>query len=247
MHNNALPLLAGFAALTLAVCAPHAAAQTIIFEDDFDRDGILNGTAPDLANPGGVLWQDVGSNVTTSTANGGGAISGGASNLAFTPSAGYIYTLSIDVTVTNSTTSWISFGFTDSLSHSANPFEPSSTMLLRGTADGSGNWVQGFRGPFEQYTASPGPAANPFGVENNLAIVLDTTGAQWSTSSYVNGELAGTYVYTTNPTIAGVGINFGTAATFSHFTLSAVPEPATAVLLIGGLGLLTARRRVRRT
>jgi len=97
------------------------------------------------------------------------------------------------------------------------------------------------------------------GTPLQLKLVLDTTGAHWTVSEYVDGILAETFTYQTDPTITGIGISaFGrnlddTSVTFSNTTLtddvtSAVPEASTwAMMMLGfaGLGLVSYRRTRR--
>ncbi|MFA7345435.1 MAG: PEP-CTERM sorting domain-containing protein [Terrimicrobiaceae bacterium] len=242
--TQCFPAILVFAALALAFTgAAHAA--TIIYEDDFNRNGTLNGSTPVPVDTGGALWKDNGVFHTTSTALGGSVTStAGSATLPFTPTSGFVYTLEADVIVNTASTNWASIGFSSSIDNSPSPTAGGApTMLVRGAAFG-GNWVQPFSSGLTTFGPSPGPAANAAGTSNTLTLVLDTTGAAWTVSAFINGTADGSFTYGTNPTIAAVGINWGTDATFTRVELSSVPEPATWGLLAGaGTVLVTLRRR----
>jgi hypothetical protein len=103
-----------------------------------------------------------------------------------------------------------------------------------GTANGVINTAAGTY-PGDQFTA--------------YDIVLDTRAAQWTVSWLINGSQVGsTFTYGTNPTI-GL-LSWGTnklAGSARNFSLTAIPEPGSFVLL--GLGMvvcaLSARFRKR--
>jgi len=76
---------------------------------------------------------------------------------------------------------------------------------------------------------------------------LDTTLANWTTSIYQGGtQIGSTYTYTTNPTITRVGfVSEGSGGQVNAFQLTAVPEPSTYAMVLGGLLNLSLIRRRR--
>jgi hypothetical protein len=85
-------------------------------------------------------------------------------------------------------------------------------------------------------------------ISNNVTIILDTTLANWTTSIYQAGtQIGSTYTYTgTNPTITRVGfVSDGSGGQVDAFQLTAVPEPSTYAMVLGGLLNLSLIRRRR--
>ena len=246
-HVLAVALAAGW--MALAGAAPAAT----IYQDTFDRDGSLSGTVPVPTDTGAATWQDIGAPACqTSSASGGGVTSGAGADLPFTPVAGNVYTLAVGVTITDPVTNWSAIGFTSGATTAANLFSGApASILVRGldtNADNTGDWVLAFHDGSQTFGGDPNPVAptvNPAGQTNDLQLVLDTTVAAWTISAFVNGVPDGSYTYTANPAIGGVGLYFGTASTFTNFRLSAVPEPAGLALLVPALALALFRRRRR--
>ena len=247
------------AVLAVALLAAPTMAG-VIYSDDFSGTGSLNGTTTDV---GGGLWQS--NNNYSAT----GAITSGAGSatIAFTPETGMIYTLSADVTLTNTDTNWFGIGFADRVD---TYFDPES---------GDYRYAAGGPVPHNYYRftnaqfnpgrgwvrTAPvgGQTARDFGVADlvddadyidieganvtlNLKAVLDTSGTDWSITYYVNGALLSSY--TGGPvTIDAVGFtsNAGAIGTYGNFVLTeTIPEPATIGLLaFGGLVSLMHRRR----
>jgi hypothetical protein len=162
--------------------------------------------------------------------------SGGAIALAFTPVSGKIYDLTATINIANANNSWIGAGFLSTI-NDAYGFtgSPNSSAAIRN----DGAW-----------TTFPGGG---YGITStDLRIRLDTTGSQWVSSFYQGGVQMGntTYTYTTgNPTINYVGfVSEGFAeGSVSAFQLTAIPEPSTYAMVLGGLLNLSLirRRRVR--
>ena len=159
----------------------------------------------------------------------------GSSSLAFTPTSGFIYELTATINVTAANDSWLGVGFLQDNSN----YGFFGTKTTPVALNRSGDW-QVWAGPGANYTKT----------SNDVLIRLDTTGAQWTTSVYQGGtQIGSTYTYTSgNPTINYVGfISEGPAVgSVSAFQLTAVPEPSSFALVVGGIAnLLLIRRRVQ--
>lgn len=233
--------LVGFTAI-------QASAAIVLYSDNFSGNvaNNLHATTPDTT---------IGTNTWTAQTNwkANGSIAGtgtavGAADhsafLAFTPTTGMVYTLSATLAKPAGTGGgmWAGIGFTNNNltgnffggTNNASPWmiyraeiDQIATFGGPGTTNGSGN--------LSGYTGS-----------QTMTIVLDTTGAQWEAEWFVGAVSVDTFTYTTNPTISfiGLGRENGAGADFSSFSLTAVPEPSTALLGgLGGLLLLLRRRR----
>lgn len=216
----------------LAACA---SAQTTLFFDDFSGSSAtdLNGTAPDI-RPGSETW-------TSGTGAGvwkadGSIASGGSTNafLPFTPTSGYIYTLSLDANPTAGTsTNWFALGFSQFASLSdgfQTSSKPAPWLLLRDKRSISDS-IQTFLGP--NTTSGTNAFAGTGAI--NLKIVLDTTGSDWAVTWLRDGVTIRTASFSGgNPTInyVGIGAFSGISGVVDNFTLttSAIPEPATYAL-----------------
>lgn len=151
--------------------------------------------------------------------------------LPFTPHAGYIYTLTASLTFTGNPGSWVGLGFAQTVPINAainfgRYADGGTTPPDQGPngydfiilTESSGN-IQYFAGPA---AAPAGTIANsnnffPAGAgTHTVTVVLDTTGTQWGMSASVDGNLAGTNTYGTNPPIGAVGITQTTQSTPSN-------------------------------
>ncbi len=239
-------------ALALAAVTPMNAA-TVLYSDDFSGsvDNNLHGTTP-ATTIGTNTW------IAHENWKADGSIAGGSSSvnndhnafLAFTPASGLIYTLTatLDKPVGLTNGMWAGIGFTnDTLGTAAGN---NGESFFAGT-NAAGPWML-YRANNNQIAAFGGPeTANGSGNlsgytgTQTMTIVLDTTGAQWKAEWFVGGNSIWTHTYNTNPAISyvGLGRENNTAADFSSFSLTAIPEPSST--LIGGLGLLALLRRRR--
>jgi hypothetical protein len=241
----------------------------VIYTEDFNGSGSasLNGAAPTTAVTfGGGL-----SSATWSAHNGmlnnGAPVNAEDSSavLAFTPTAGNIYTLTVDLTSGSVDNDWIGFGFVQtgtvalpgtSAVTNAGRFTDVGQLgalwvLARESVGGGTGDVEFFvNGTAFPITTTETDASFDGLVKNTLSIVFDATAL--TADLRVNGtSVTGGAVAVpgglTLAGIAGVGITHnnttlaGTA--FDNFSLSAVPEPSAALLgLVGMLGLLRRRR-----
>lgn len=226
-----------------------AAAPAQIYFDDFDGDAAtdLNGTAPDIrladetwiAGEDAYHWKADGSK----TADGYST-----AWLPFTPTAGNIYSLSLDVNPDISDSNdWFAIGFSET--NSTDEFHTTNTVygwMLNRENDASDSVVQTFLG-----VGTAGAASHDFDPDKvgsvNLSVMLNTLQDAWTVEWLVDGEtIRDPVAYETNPTINYVGMaGWNTATgTVDNFSLNIVPEPTSVSLLfLGGLGLALRRRR----
>ena len=221
--------------------AGHAFGQ-VIYQDDFSGSGALSGAAPDV-RPGtetwdATEWQADGTITSPTVGTGSNAF------LPFTPIGGQIYTLSLDVNPTSATdpTNWFALGFTPTSSPQGNYFATYGAgpwMLLRVQRDGY-NTIPNDADDVGDIETFDGPVVNgfmdhdaPHGVVN-FKIILDTTAAQWQADWLVNGTPIRSDVYATNPIINYVGFGrlFDATGVVDNFSLTAVPEPSSVLLLM---------------
>lgn len=154
----------------------------------------------------------------------------GQDSLAFTPTSGFVYELTATIS-SQYWGSWIGVGFLPD--NSLYGWSPNNPMALR-TATG-----------WQVYPQAVNASSL---ISNNVTIILDTTLANWTTSIYQAGtQIGSTYTYTgTNPTITRVGfVSDGSGGQVDAFQLTAVPEPSTYAMVLGGLLNLSLIRRRR--
>lgn len=231
-------LFAAFVGFGLLTSQAQAA---VIYASDFSGGATsINGTAPGTANAfaGGsasATWisnsQYLANGTVTTPTSGGSAL------LAFTPQAGYIYSLSGTVT-TDTAGGWLSLGFSQNANINANFY---------GATNNGSAWILKHPNSSEQFFSDSTTAAGGAAIAGTvtLGVVLNTTAAQWTAEWFVNGSKVGsTYTYTTNPTINYVGFSKSvTSGTIDDFSFSAVPEPSIASLGVLAAMMVIGRRR----
>ncbi len=247
-------ILAGIAG---ACIAPSVANATIIFQDDFS--GLvttdLNGLAPDTTP--GATW------VAAPFFKANGSFNGtGSATLAFNPANGNVYTLDISFEAVTGG-SWVAFGFANGQGTVASTLYRFTTEngnqivegrawgLIRTTGDANNNvtFLQGSQGAAA--AASNWASLTTQDAPLDVRVVLDTTDPlDWTTTMFAR---TGTDPYSViraetslvNTSINSVGFSSsGSTSTVTNFTLVAVPEPGSIVLLAcGGLFLALRRRR----
>ena len=236
MRRHAVTLVASAVVMaTFAFTTAVANAQTIIYQDDFSGSSStdLNGTTPDTTTGGNTWLADID---PLRDWKADGSIDNGAANanrngyafLPFTPEAGKVYTLSIDMNVTPS--SWFALGFMSDNDTTSGGFYQESTgdgspwMLLRG----NGTAGKSYAGP------STGGGANlPSRDGNTVSIVLDTTGTDW-VATFKNGSASNSYTYTATDisddiNYVGFGRHTTAIGSVDNFSLT-TPTPATVLL-----------------
>ncbi|MGH8024111.1 MAG: hypothetical protein ACRED1_11045, partial [Limisphaerales bacterium] len=190
----------------------------IIYSNAFNGPAVnLNATAPTEAvnAAGGVaspLWNSV-SNSATSYMDADGAVGLGQNSvlLPFTPEAGYVYTLTASVTVpAMAAGKWITMGFA-----AYSPASNSASDPRFGSTYVNGNpWTyltEGSGGCVFFYSRKSSEGGNPDLMPTpgtyTAQLVLDTTGAQWMASEFLDGTQVGTnYIYAAIPSISAIGI-----------------------------------------
>jgi hypothetical protein len=244
----------GLAMVTLAAFATSAQAAVILFSDDFNRTGSLNGSAPSYRNSaegyGSLTWSALGQ--LTSTTDGGraevrtgGTGSGQGFNavLAFTPITGKQYLFEISAKTTNTVSIAMgdfrgSIGSHDWLTQNIYP----SVVAASG---GQNLW-----GSYAAQSVNTNPSTSYTGAAANtgyhiMAFLLDTTAVQWTVTYIFDGTTIGTV--NAPATIDSVAFGRGTSTDPSFdvrsLSMSVIPEPSNA--LLGGLGMLCLLRRRR--
>lgn len=240
------------------LCCSIGDAQ-IIYSNFFNGGGVtVNGTAPTAANnlAGGInsaQWictytnSGPASSNGTVLANGTIATDPGCALLPFTPQPGNVYFMTASLTVPASMANWVAMGFTQLATQTNNAGgtysrftdNPPNGYAWVDVATGGGDQL--FGGPRTSVGATPTINALPSAGTYTLQVVLNTVGAQWTVSAYVNGTISGTnvvggtqigtnIVYATNPTIgfAGIGQNSFSGNTtagiqWNYWALSVVP------------------------
>lgn len=252
--SRALPINLPVLILLLASLGPGSARAAVVYQENFDGSSTTNlaGLAPDVA-PGSQTW----GGAPEFKANGFVSSSFAGIWLPFTPAPGFTYTLTGSFRV-NSGSDWLGIGFAGGSPTSPNRFADNSG---RAWVIAKSNQIQSFIGPgttgqTSQSTISP---QSPPGVVTTQTITLDASSANPANWRFSATQVVGSTSYTVwtnqpaNMTSAGditaIGLSSSTASgTFTGFTLTAVPEPATITLAALGLGLtaVAATRRRRR-
>ena len=171
--------------------------------------------------------------------------------LPFTPQAGFIYDLhaAIEVSSVGASGNWLALAYaaanfnTHSVSGSSSAMSndlPYGLLITKGSGI-----VQDFAGSGTNNGSTGGTATA--GQYNKFDVILDTSNAAWKINWSINGAAAGSFTYTTNPSIGLVAFGAnkltGAVSDFS-LTATATPEPASlGILALGAAGLISRRRK----
>ncbi len=190
---------------------------TTSFAESFEGTGALSGNATETgtATWGASAAWTRNNNIANKAGTGYAT-----ALLPFTPAAGKIYTLSLEMDPTNSpSTDWFALGFLTQPSTNTALYTQGSVfetygapwMLVRANGNVGGNTIQAFSSALNNPVNSA-PAISGAGTYDTVAITLDTRGASWVSRYYVNGSLRGSHTLSPNPSIQSVGFGaFSTA------------------------------------
>ena len=207
-----------FAGATAVFCCSMGNAQ-ISYSNAFAGAAVtLNETAPTVANniAGGInpaLWTCTFTNGGDGTVLADGTLdnNSGCALLPFTPQLGCIYHMTASLTVPASMGNWVAMGFTQFGTQTNNggfsrfADSPPNGYAWMYAQTGVGETLCGGAKGGNQTTSTPTVMSGAG--TYNLEIILNTVGAQWTVSAFINGTQIGTnFVYATNPTIAYAGI-----------------------------------------
>lgn len=230
-----------------------ACRAATIYQENFGGSGAtdLAGLTPDIA-PGSETWG--GSTLFKADGFVNSAFAG--IWLPFTPSPGFVYTLTGSFQVASG--DWLGISFAGGSPTSPNRFADNDG---RGSLIAKINQIQAFVGPNLSGSSSRSTIStrSPAGVVTTQTITLDASDpnpANWTFSATQTIGSTNYTVWTNQPAnmtsagdITAIGLSSSNASgTFTNFTLTAVPEPATITLALGGLAAVapTAIRRSRR-
>jgi len=185
--------LLGLVVSVLGMLPLGAQADTVLFQDDFDGTGPLNGTTPDITT-GGAAWvagSGFGADGTVATTR-------TTATLAFTPETNKLYRLQARI---SSTASWIGFGFAKGqsvLSGQRNKFTGQDTVgkawvMKKGDADTAPNGNQTQKNAAIQEQDFPGDFYRSL-ADMDFRIDLNTSNAIWTATWY--GKLTTDSEYT---------------------------------------------------
>lgn len=215
----------------------------LIYSNAFNGGAVsVNRAAPTLStnDAGGTssAWWTVLDSTSTNYLyrNGSIGIGKNTSLLPFTPEDGYVYTLTASVTVPTMTAGqWITMGFAE-----YNPPLNTAPDPRFNTSYVNGNpWTYLTEGSGGDYffpligTSTGNAQLMPAPGTYTVQLELDTTGAQWKSSEFVNGTQVGaTYTYSSNPTITAIGVgqttlNSGAGIQWNYLTLEAAGTRST--------------------
>jgi hypothetical protein len=244
-----VPGLAVKPPLLLGSAAVHSG---VLFRDDFDGEGSLHGTQPDVTL-NGTQWMAV-SSPSNFGADGGfegageatASDRGGSATLAFTPVDGMVYTLEASLRGVNSKGAWIALGFADGRSSKGGKnrrfangeVSGRAWMLVRDGTETRPNQAllgtSGTTGGGADASAWAGPLAHAPGGDLDLRVILDTAGGPGNWTATWWAKPSGDKDYTKvrdsaaliNESISSVGFAVsagGISGTIDHFSLRAAP------------------------
>jgi|GEM_PF-629676 len=241
----------------LASSANAVGNAQIIYSNDFTSgsSGVsIEGSPPTVANNvaggnSGAQWNIVSNNASAGAYMSTDGTVGPTQNsclLPFTPQSGYIYTLTASVTFTTDPGNWITMGF------GANNPANSATPRFNDAAVSGNPWTYlriGSAGDHFFYDRSHevgNAQLMPTPGTYTISLKLDTTGANWIASEFINGTQVGTnYTYSANPAINAVGIGQTTVGSsvgihWNYLTLSTAllpvitQQPLSQAVAVGG-------------
>jgi len=216
---------------------PASMQAAVLYSSDFSGSGDMNGQTLN-----GQTWYGGGisANGTYSLANNGQ----GYQAFGWQLQSGYIYDFKVDINQTSGNWAGIGIATSSGIWNMVTASAVAASYITTGETWGGGNYQGGLASGNGTYRIS-----------------VDTTGANWTTSFFLNdvqsgatrvwtgeapfGPSGGTFGYA-QMGLVGYGNGVATAGTFSNLELSVVPEPSTYAMVLGGIAtLLLIRRRVQ--
>jgi hypothetical protein len=204
------------ATLSLSLTIPgavQAQVTNVIYQDNFARGGLLNGSAPSPVNTGNVTWSAFGqlitdgSEIAVTNASPAGAYNN--AFLPFSPQSGHVYTLSVDIKGTSGGVWWQGFGFAQNALTSGY-YGAANIGIAWGLQRGNAQQSQAFLGPGTQNLLANITEDGNTNIFNTYRIVLNAaTGNSpggWLVTFYRNGVQVAQGSYSANPTIQYVGL-----------------------------------------
>ena len=260
-HNyNKWMVMAVSWAVGLALAGLPVARAGIIYQDNFNRSGDLNGSAPAPTNSGGATWTSVAGEFTTSTTNGGEAIvssspgagisNNGGAYLPISLAGNTTYTLTATL-APDTSSNWLALGFGGTSTGNANSSSTMAWLLYDYSTTGSGGSIQTFYGGGTDnghgYTPPSGDQPDTFTVSVNAATgqvdFTDSLGV--ITGQSFPSALSSTQISSISSVLIGQNTGGGTFQNFELST-STVPEPGTGAMLLAGLAAVLFLSKVPR-
>ena len=244
----AAALMVGAASVSVAV----PAAGAVLYFDDFSgAGGPLNGAVPDTRPDGSTATWAAGGTLADS-----GAVTvdadGATAYLPFVPESGQEYTLSATLLTGATGNNFLGIGFTRVQGNPnfrffavpAGNVDPQAVLwgMSRGSNAPGTSFDQSFIGP-----GTGGGVNATTRSADTVAIVLDTTGANWTVEWYFGAALARTESVAPDAGIQFVALtaNNSGGGTWDDFSLTVLPEPAALGVLTLAAGALGMRGRRR--
>ncbi len=260
-HNyNKWMVMALSWAVGLAVAGLPVARAGIIYQDNFNHNGDLNGSAPAPINSEGSTWTSVAGEFTTSTTNGGEAIVSSApgANISNNGSAYLPISLTGNTTYTLTATlapdtsgNWLALGFGGTSTGNANSGSTMAWLLYDYNGLNQSGSIQTFYGGGTDnghgYTPPSGDQPDTFTVSVNAATgqvdFTDSLGV--ITGQSFPSALSSTQISSISSVLIGQNTGGGTFQNFELST-STVPEPGTGAMLLAGLAAVLFLSKVPR-
>lgn len=248
--------------LLLGTLLVHSASATVLVSDSFALNGTTRTAGAGLDNlppeyeTGSAVWQSVFGRFGTS----GGITTpdgffGAGARIGITPPADNILSVSAQFSV--ATLDWGAIGFFQSSSSSDRLnsdglvwalVRPSGdwTIFLNGTStEVASGTIASFSEPFTlglSYDTS-NQTARFYTIIGSTETSLISTNDGWFSTGFASGTTSTAAGFTLN----GGGSTIENSPLVSNFSVTAIPEPSSAVLLLGafGIAILVTRRRKR--